>query len=318
TVVSLALFSLISLWIVLSHSIYIIMVLRFIQGFLVSFFAVAQRAIIVDIFKSDEKKLHSMANYIVIVWSIGPIVAPVIGGYLQHLFNWQVNFIFLILYSGLMCFLAIFFVPETLEKRIKLDINYMKESYTTILGNKSYILGFTCNGLLYILSISFSTIGAFLIERKMGYSPVVFGYCALLLGSFWFLGQMLNKILINYSTERKIMVASRINIVIALIALAWSMISFNIIQLILPLLFLNLSAAIVFGNYFIRNSTMFPRFAGNAGSLQGAGLLIITSIGGSIVNQFVSTSSAIPLITVYLLITVLCFVLTRMIKFNVK
>lgn len=316
TVVPLAAFSLISLCIVLAHDIYIVLFLRFLQGFMVGFFAVAQRAIIIDIFKEDVKKLQSMANYLTIVWSIGPVIAPVIGGYLQHLFSWQANFIFLLSYSTIALILVILFVPETLVTRGRFDMGYLYASYSTILRTKGYNLGVLCSGLLYLINISFSTVGAFIVERQMGYSPVVFGYCALLLGLFWFAGQMLNKILYRYSVESKLRVASSINIVIVAIAFIWSIFSFNIVQLILPLLALNICSSIVFGNYFVRNSTMFPQFAGNAGALQGAGLVLISSLGGTVINKFVSTNSAMPLMITYVVIVTLCFFITRLIKFN--
>jgi len=315
TVVSLALYILATIGVLLMPQIHVILLLRFVQGFMVGFFAVAQRAIIVDIYKHEEHKLHSMIGYITLVWSIGPIIAPVIGGYLQHLFNWQANFIFLVLYAIIVLCLVLIFVPETLQHKTSISLSYLFTSYMTILGNRSYNYGYICNGLLYLMIISFSTIGAFLVQVKMGYSSVVFGYCALLLGGSWFFGQILNKMLHRYSIQQKILSASLINVVIAIIALLWSQVSFNLLQLVLPLMFLNVSASVVFANYFIRNSTMFPKYAGNAGSLQGAGLLIVSSIGGFMVNHFVPTTSASYLIFVYLLITLLTLLITRRIKF---
>jgi Bcr/CflA subfamily drug resistance transporter len=315
TVIPLILYIFAAVGVLCVTQIQFIWLFRFIQGFMVGFFAVAQRAIIVDIYKDDERKLHSMAGYITVVWSIGPIIAPVIGGYLQHLFNWQATFVFLIIYSITVLILVILFVPETLVHKTKISLSYLFTSYITILGNKSYNYGYICNGLLYLIIISFSTIGAFLVQVKMGYSPVVFGYCALLLGMSWFFGQILNKMLIRYSIKQKLLIASLVNVIVAVVALLWSLLSFNLIELIVPLMVLNVSASVVFANYFIRNSTMFPKYAGNAGSLQGAGLLIVSSIGAALVNKLVPTTSASYLILVYLVITVLIFFITRRIKF---
>lgn len=314
TIISLILYISITAIVLFSQNIQFIWICRCVQGFMVGFFASAQRAIIVDLYKNSANKLETMANNITIAWSIGPIIAPVIGGYIQHLFSWKANFIFLIAYAILVLFLVIFFVPETLENKIKVNISYIFTSYITILNNRSYNYGYICNGLIYLVGISFSTIGSFLVQDKMGYSSITFGYCALLLGIAWFIGQVLNKILTRYSIKQRLLVATSISILVAIIALIWSIFSVNLIQLVLPIIVLNILSATVFANYFIRNSLMFTKYAGNAGALQGAGLLIVTSIGGFIINQIVPITSAVYLMIVNLIIYIIVYILTRKIN----
>ncbi len=76
-----------------SQNIYQLISLRFIQGVTVALTIVPMRSVIPDLFEG--KELHKWMNYMVMAWSLGPIIAPVIGGYLQQYFGCEkVIFIF--------------------------------------------------------------------------------------------------------------------------------------------------------------------------------------------------------------------------------
>ena len=88
---------------------------RLIQGILVAGPAVAIKASISDCYEG--KKLQVVMAYASIAWALGPILAPVLGGYLQHYFNWHACFMFLAAYSFLIFFLAWLFLSETKQDK---------------------------------------------------------------------------------------------------------------------------------------------------------------------------------------------------------
>src|SRR5579872_1919392 len=71
----------------ISQSIYQLIFLRLIQGIAVALTIVPMRSVIPDLFEG--KALYKWMNYMVMAWSMGPIIAPAIGGYLQHYFGWK-------------------------------------------------------------------------------------------------------------------------------------------------------------------------------------------------------------------------------------
>ncbi len=73
------------------------------------------RSVIPDLFEGRE--LYKWMNYMVMAWSMGPIIAPAIGGYLQHYFGWKSNFYFLATYTILTGLLVYFYLPETSKHR---------------------------------------------------------------------------------------------------------------------------------------------------------------------------------------------------------
>lgn len=89
---ALIIFSLASFIIALVPEIYVIYLMRIIQGITVSLIIVGKRAFFADLYKGE--KLKHYTSLFSIVWATAPIVAPFIGGYLQVLFGWQSNFIF--------------------------------------------------------------------------------------------------------------------------------------------------------------------------------------------------------------------------------
>ena len=73
--------------------IWMVFVLRFMQGVSVAAANTTARTMIVDVFKGPQ--LMRYIQYVSIVWSLAPIVGPFIGGYIVEYFGWQMCFYFL-------------------------------------------------------------------------------------------------------------------------------------------------------------------------------------------------------------------------------
>ena len=95
--ISLCGYLIVSILIITSKSIDMVIYLRIIQGVCMGFSAVSARSVFPDLFSGEE--YYKKASYITIAFAIGPIIAPSIGGYLQHFFgcifiNWNMVGIF--------------------------------------------------------------------------------------------------------------------------------------------------------------------------------------------------------------------------------
>ena len=94
-----------------ASSISMLILMRFVQGLGVAAPGVLARAIASDSF--DSERLPQVTNYITLAWALGPIIAPLIGGYLQHVFGWKAVFYFLTAYGCIVLLLIYFLLPET-------------------------------------------------------------------------------------------------------------------------------------------------------------------------------------------------------------
>jgi DHA1 family bicyclomycin/chloramphenicol resistance-like MFS transporter len=101
-----------------ASSIGMLILMRFVQGLGVAAPGVLARAIASDSF--DSERLPHITNYITLAWALGPIVAPLIGGYLQHVFGWKAIFYFLTAYGCIVLLLIYVLLPETNSYRHQL------------------------------------------------------------------------------------------------------------------------------------------------------------------------------------------------------
>ena len=88
------------------------LIYRIMQGVAAAGGLVAGRAIIRDVY-SPQDAHHAMSR-IMMLFAVAPAIAPVIGGLLHDLFGWHSVFYFLVLFAGMVFFLVLFHIPETL------------------------------------------------------------------------------------------------------------------------------------------------------------------------------------------------------------
>jgi DHA1 family bicyclomycin/chloramphenicol resistance-like MFS transporter len=97
---------------VLSPSIWVLIVLRFIQGMAGSAGIVISRAIVRDLYSGTE--LTKFFSLLMLVNGVAPIIAPIAGAQLLHVTSWRGVFIALCLLGLIMLIAVLFRLPETL------------------------------------------------------------------------------------------------------------------------------------------------------------------------------------------------------------
>lgn len=289
-----------------SSNIYQLLLLRFLQGVAVAFSAVSMRAMIPDLFAGYAFK--KMANYMVMVWSIGPIIAPAIGGYLQVYFNWPGTFYFLALYGSLLLILVSCFVPETLTKKTTFKLNSILINTQLLLANKEYRLCMLYTGLLYASLALFAVVCPFLIQDVLGYSPIAFGRIALLMGLAFFLGNFSNRLTLTMSSTLKITACFWLMLMVAISLLFLSLfIKLTIYSIVVPIFLLIYLSALVFPNYYAKSMALFPQLSGSANALMASSMALITGL----LTAFAAARPAntlLPLALIYLGMAVICLI----------
>ncbi len=272
---SLALFIVSFLITATTQNIFVIYAMRVLQGILSGFAVVSKRAFFVDVYEGDERKHY--LSIMTIVWSVGPIIAPFIGGYLQKIFGWQSNFYVLAGYSLVLLIFELIFSGETLKKRNPFNVEFLLKEYDTMFKAKDFFYGMVMCGLSYSMIMFFNLCGSFIIEHKMGYSEVVAGYVSLILGFAWMAGGFLGKALINKAFLPKIRNANFIQLLLIVLMFIASYFSNNIYSLVAFAFVIHVTAGFIFNNYFSYCIGRFPNSAGLAGGMTGGVVFIITS-----------------------------------------
>ena len=275
SMLSLALFVVSFIITATTKDIMVIYAMRVLQGILSGFAVVSKRAFFVDVYEGEKRKHY--LSIMTIVWSVGPIIAPFIGGYLQKHFGWQSNFYVLAGYSLLLLLLEFIFSGETLKKRNPFHIDFLIKEYNSMFKTKDFFYGMLMCGLSYSIVMFFNLCGSFIIEHKMGYSEVVAGSVSLILGFAWMTGGFLGKALINKAFLPKIRYANLMQIILIILMFATSYFTSNIYSLVIFAFLIHVTAGFIFNNYFAYCIGRFPNSAGIAGGLTGGIAFIITS-----------------------------------------
>lgn len=290
-----------------SRNIYDLLILRFIQGCFIAIAIVPIRSVMTDLFTGRE--LYKMSNYMTMAWSIGPIIAPAIGGYLQVYFGWKANFYFLAIYSLMIFTLTLFFLPETSEHRHPFHIGEILKRYAEILMHPLFLAGILINGLLYSIIMIFNVVAPFLIQSVLHYSAIEFGHIALLMGLAWFMGTMTNRFLLDVAIETKTIIGLSLMLLVnagMLVSVLFT--PLNIYSISIPMFIQLWIGGVIFPNNFARGLSLFPRTTGSANALIGAFIFFIAGLG-SVFGALLKSTSALPLVIANIAIILVCLLI---------
>lgn len=276
TLISLVLFILSNVVIAMSTSLGPIYAMRILQGIAIGCIGVAKRSFFVDVHEGDKRKHY--LSIMSIVWSIAPIVAPFIGGYLQHYFNWQASFYVLAGYASILFFLELLYSGETVPEFRPFKRKAILKDYGTMLRTPMFLYGVICSGLCYGTIMIFNLSGAFIVEHGMGFPPVVAGYASLIMGIAWLLGGFIGKSLIDRPFVPKLRIANILGIAVTILMILSATVWENLYSLILFAFLVHVGVGFIFNNYFAYCIGRFPKMAGISGGFIGGSAFFITSI----------------------------------------
>lgn len=294
-----------------TDSIAVIYAMRIIQGTCTAFTVVAARAFFLDVYEESEKKKVYL-SWMTVVWSAGPIVAPFVGGYLQHIFGWRSNFDLLAVYGLLLFVLLLIFSGETIKHRMQASFASVGKSYTTILSANDFVAGLFIIGVSYSMIMLFSLSGPFIIEHNMGFSPIVMGYVSLILGLAWMCGGFLGRQLINKPLLKKINIAYALQTLLVILMIITPRLASNLYTIVLFAFLIHVSAGFIFNNYFTYCLARFPQLAGIAGGVTGGFAYSLTSILSYSVVAILKPNSQATIGIGYLIIGGLGILVLRM------
>lgn len=188
-VISLIGFAVVSILASLSPSLEFLVICRGVQGIFGSVGVVIGQSIVKD--KFDGAEARRMLANILLVFSIAPALAPIMGGYLELHFSWRANFYFMALFTALIALLCLFKLEESLpiNQRHKLNIRSLVQGYIGCFTNPTFTLraaamGFSFGGIgIYIASASGFIVHILgLKETDFGwlFIPIV---CGMIIGS---------------------------------------------------------------------------------------------------------------------------------------
>ncbi|QOR68039.1 Bcr/CflA family multidrug efflux MFS transporter [Cytobacillus suaedae] len=159
-----------------SPSIYLFIAARFLQGFAAAGGLVISKAIVRDIYSGRE--LTKFFSLLMLFGNLGPIVAPIVGGGVLAITDW--NGVFLVLsIVGLVIFCTVLIkLEESLppEKRVPSNLAQVLKNFGSLVKNREF-LGYALTQGFMIAGIFAYVSGVpFVYQNIYGVSPQVFSF----------------------------------------------------------------------------------------------------------------------------------------------
>ncbi len=290
-----------SVGIALSPPLWVVILLRGVQGIFAASSAVGARAIVADCYDGHERT--KAANWMTIAWATGPILSPALGGYLQHWFGWTASFWFLAGWGAIVVVIAVAILPETRAPELRGKFIKSFGIYRTMATDRIYLptaLGMAC---LISVMYGFEVLAPFYVQTDLKHSPIFYGHLQLVLGCLWLAGNFVNGIIsVHVKVIRIITAAAGITFLVSVLMLLLDLSGvFSVIALAVPAGIAYFLMAMIWPNGYSACLGRFKEAGGSANALV-SGLFIIVSAVFTGVASLIATTSAWPLWTLYVFV----------------
>ncbi|MDB5764686.1 MAG: bcr [Herminiimonas sp.] len=289
---SLAVFAVATLGCAAAHSVHYLWAFRMLQGMSAGAGVVIGRAIIRDAYA--DAAAARLLSLVTMIFSIGPAIAPILGGWIVKLLDWRSIFLFLFAYTVLLLWYCYKRLPETLPpaKRQPFNPHFLAQSYKQVFRSplfhlKAGAVAFNFAGLfLYVAA------APTFLTRHLGLGPDQFGWQFIPTVSGIFFGALTaNRLAGKISIPKQVVIgfcfltgAALFNVAYHAFfppALFWS---------IAPLFFYTFGMSIVAPGATLLVLDLFPHIRGIVASCQSFTLTMLGALVSGVVAPFLSAS----------------------------
>ena len=270
----------------LSQNIETLIVLRCLQALGGGSGIVLARAIISDYFPPNEAA--RVLSLVSIVTLLGPLVSPIIGGYLLVLAGWCSIF-WLLTALGIVFFLMVLLVfreSHPAEKRQQLNLFTTFKAYIEVILHQESFGYIACGGLGAGVFFAYIGNSPFVFIELFGIRPEYFGYLYGIVVSGMMSAAIINsRIVLRYGLNKMIDYGNIIRLVGVVMLLLVSYFRIGGIAAMLFALVLTVSPTIIINvNAAVGLLHLFPRLTGTASAVSGAAIFATGAVSGFIVG----------------------------------
>lgn len=291
---------------------------RVIQGLGASCMMVATFAMVRDLFEGDEcAEIYSLLNSGI---ALSPLIAPVIGGYLDVWFGWRSAFIFLTIVGLLLVVLAQFKLKESLavKKRRAFSMNFLRDYWIVCKDGHFRVYTF-CAAAGFACFLTFFSVSSYIFIKLLGVPQQHFGFYFALNGVVFFIGSLLSSRSAKMmGTHATVLVGGVLVFLAGLGMLSWYYcFGLSILGFMGPMVIMCVGGAFLIGAGAGGAIEPFPEMSGAASAVFGAFEFLFAFAVSSFVLkwQVVSTVPlAVTLIVLGSCATVACFVLKFVVR----
>ena len=281
---------------------------RFLQGLCIAALAVIARGIISDIVPAH--KIVRTGAIMATMWGLGPIIGPLFGGYLQAYFGWKACFYFFALF-GFIGLVSLFLIlPETLLAPRQLKLSQIKRDFIILISHRLFMGLVIMMGAAYATLIAFNTLGPFVVQSVLGYSPIDFGNIAVCLGAVFLIATITCRRILKQLTAEalmRIVVPTAFFIVLFVLIVAYYL-PLNLYVLLFITAVVFFTCGLIYPAGIGRSMEIFRplALAGSAAAVMNLIINVVFTGLTAAILSFVNVSTILPILCSYAVLIILC------------
>ncbi|WZL89955.1 multidrug effflux MFS transporter [Salinimicrobium sp. 3283s] len=252
---------------------------------------VASKAVVRDIFPSEE--VARAISFLMLIMGGAPIIAPTVGGMVIAYFSWHSIFLVLAVLAGLMFFSVLKFLPESVapDESVKLELKNMTSKYWGIFRNKIFLTFSLAGSLTIGAMFAYISNAPVLFMDRFNMSETHFGWLFGLNAAGLIAGSQLNRLVLKrYTTFRVTMVISVILVGLSMLFVLNSFFGGNFYTTILLLFLILFLLGFQNPNTTALSLYPFEKKAGRASALVGSLKMILGAVASFIISKFTGIS----------------------------
>jgi DHA1 family 2-module integral membrane pump EmrD-like MFS transporter len=270
---------------------------RFLQGMGYSGISVVVPVLARDVL--NDKQFAQVASILSLIFGLGPVFSPILGGYIDYLLGWRMVFGMISIYTLLILLVIIFIMPETHQKnnRQVFHAKVIIKTWKFILTNKTFIANALCKSLAFTGFIVFYTVTPFMLQGHLGLNSVQYGWVTLALTGAILIAKLINTFTLSYISIERLNLFST-----WMLAFAGSLLFFlallkiySLLSIIIPFILFGIGSGFLFSNTTVAAFKPFKAFS--TGSVSGllSGLQLLSAFVGSVIAAHLGVTSLMPL-----------------------
>lgn len=270
---------------IFAPSITLLIVGRLLQSIGTCAALVVAYAVVRDVY--DTKTSAKIYSFLNAATAVGPVIAPLLGGYLQTVFGtWRASFVLLFIFAGLSLFTSFYFLSETLPlaKRAPLNFAELRRRYHKIFSLRSFTANAYHSSVGMTILFIFCCISSYLLIDDLQVSQMDYGFAFASNAIVFIIAN-----LISTQLSQKFELKLPIKFGISTIFLgAWIMVLINTLGGLSTFHFMSSMWIMTFGAGLMMGPSVaialeqFPEVAGTASSIINASQFIIAGVLGTI------------------------------------
>ena len=280
----------------LAQSIDQLITLRFFHGLAAAAASVVINALMRDIYPKEE--FSRMMSFVMLVTTVAPLLAPMIGGAVLVWLSWHAIFWILAIAALLASLMIFFFISETLpvERRQPFHIRTTLGNFATLFRHKRVLSYILASGFSFAGMFSFLSAGPFVYIELNHVLPQNFGYYFALNIVFLFIMTIINgRFVRRVGALRMFRAGLWIQFVMALWMVLSAAFDVGFWALVVGVAAFVGCVSLVASNAMAVILDEFPHMAGSASSLAGTFRFGIGAIVGALLS-LATFNSAWPMI----------------------